>query len=811
MKILFLLGATSRIRNFDHTILELADHGHVVQLAGRLRKGAFELPKGIEHARISGRVNPTQRSDDWRDHVDLLRGARDYVRYFDPRYARATRLVRRAYDIAPTEVVRYCDRHPWVKQHWRTAARALAFCEQLIPSDPGFEAFLREERPDVVLVTPLVTFESYQTDYVKAAHRLGIPVIFIPFSWDNLTNKGLMRVQPDRVIVWNDVQRREAVDLHGCDPKHVVIVGAARFDDFFARRPATSRAEFFASYGLDPAKPMLLYLGSSQLTGPNEMELIRRWAESFRASEDATIRGCGILVRPHPALRASWTSVDMSALGNIAISLEASRGADQELFDSLYHAHAAVGLNTSAMLEAAIVGRPVHTLLIPGFDEGQVGTMHFHYLVEAYGGLATIARDFDEHHRQLVPLLQQAPATSARSRSFAEQFLRPRGIDIPVSPILTAEIERLAKEIVKRPKGGRPVWQMMLGPTLLASLQRRRVRTRTPVDATIIGSSMSLRVVRTALEEIQSGTAPVFVGPWNDSIANELLYWIPFVRWASAAYGIAPERLIVMTNGGSPAWYASVGQRSIDARSLFSAPEIDRWMSRTVPQHEQDYKQAVMSPFDSEVIERAARAFELSDYQVLHPSLVFRVISRLFKDRALERLPDVLRYERRASDSASSIPGLPEQFVAVSTAFTEPLPNTPDNQQFLSELVAQVSAENPVVLVDCPPPADIEIPRDGNVVALQSLRPDADASTQTEAMTFASAFVGSHGDLAVLASFCGTPVVSYQTERLPTDQAERLEYVAAHAGWGPVSVRRAHRFKGVQLPKKARVAAARGR
>jgi hypothetical protein len=87
---------------------------------------------------------------------------------------------------------------------------------------------------------------------------------------------------------------------------------------------------------------MLLYLGSSQLTGPNEMELIRRWAEALRASDDATIRACGILVRPHPALRASWTSVDLSHLGNIAISLDASRGADQELFDSLHHAHAAV-------------------------------------------------------------------------------------------------------------------------------------------------------------------------------------------------------------------------------------------------------------------------------------------------------------------------------------------------------------------------------------------------------------------------------------------------------------------------------------
>jgi hypothetical protein len=197
----------------------------------------------------------------------------------------------------------------------------------------------------------------------------------------------------------------------------------------------------------------------------------------------------------------------------------------------------------------------------------------------------------------------------------------------------------------------------MLGRTLLGSLERRRATTRTPADATIIGSSMSLRVVRTALEEIQSGTAPVFVGPWNDSTANELLYWIPFVRWASSAYGIAPERLIVVTNGGSPAWYASIAQRSIDARSLFSAPEIDHWMRRTVPQHEQDYKQAVMSPFDSEIVERAARAFELSDYQVLHPSLVFRVISRLFKDRALERLADVLRYEGRSSDTTSTYPG----------------------------------------------------------------------------------------------------------------------------------------------------------
>lgn len=810
MKILFLVGATSRIRNFDHTILELADHGHTVLLTGRLRKGAFDLPKGIEHERIAGRVNPTRRSDAWADYVDLLRGARDYVRYFDPRYATATRLVRRAFDIAPTEFALYCERHPWVKRHWRLAARALAFCEELIPSDPGFEAFLRDVRPDAILVTPLVTFESYQTDYVKAAHRLGIPVIFIPFSWDNLTNKGLMRVHPDRVIVWNDIQRREAIELHGCAPEHVAIAGAARFDDFFARKPSTSRDEFFAAYGLESARPMVVYLGSSQLTGPNEMELIRRWAESLRAADDEVVRSCGILVRPHPALRASWTSVDMSDIGNIAISLDASRGGDQELFDSLYHAHAAVGLNTSAMLEAAIVGRPVHTLLIPGFDEGQVGTMHFHYLVEAYGGLATIARDFPEHHRQLAPLVRHPPATSARSRSFAHQFLRPSGLDTPVSPILTATIERLSREIVKRPQPAGAAWQAPLRRGLLRWLEHRRVRRRTPVDATIVGSSMSLRVVRTALEDIQGGTAPVVVGPWNDSITNELLYWIPFLRWATEAYGIPRERLIVITNGGSGGWYSSIAQRSLDARSLFSAAEIDHWTRRSVPQHEQDHKQGVMSPFDSEIIERAARAFELTDYQLLHPSLLFRIITRLQKDRALEQLSEVLRYDHLRLESGSAAnPALPPSFVAASIAFSESLPNTADNQRFLSELLMQVSAENDLVIVDCPPPPEVAIPDSPRVHLLQRLQPDADTTAQTAVLTRATGFIGSFGDLAVLASSCGTSVIAYHSDRLPEDVRTRLEFVAAHAGWGATVFRRAQRFKDVNLP--TRFAAAPGR
>jgi hypothetical protein len=788
MRILFLIGATSRIRNFHDALIALADDGHDIQLAGRLRKGAFDIGKAIAHPRISGRVNPTERSDGWRDVVDLLRGARDYVRYFDPRYAQATRLVRRAYEIAPTQFVLYCDRHLWVKRHWAGVARALAFAEELVPSDPGFEAFLREERPDLVVVTPLVTFESYQTDYVKAAHALGVPVVFIPFSWDNLTNKGLMRVQPDRVLVWNDLQQREAVELHGCPPEQIVVTGAARFDTFFQRTPSTSRDGFFAECGLDPARPMVLYLGSSQLTGPNEMELVRRWAESIRASEDEAVRTCGILVRPHPALKASWISVDLSDLGNISVWLTAQRDGDQELFDSLHHAHAAVGLNTSAMLEAAVVGTPVHTLLIPGFDAGQVGTMHFHYLVEAYGGVATVASDFPEHHRQLTGVLQADRRMSDRSRAFAAAFLRPHGIGRDVSPILAAEIAR-SVEIRKAPRRA-PAWHAPLRTGLLRWLRRRTTHARLADDTSIIARSMSLRMVRTGLEELQHGTAPVFVGPWADSVANELLYWVPFVRKMAAVYGLRPERVMVLSCGGARDWYSGLAQRFLDARTLFSATELERWQRRTVPQSEQDPKQAAIPPFDQEIVDRAVRAFDVSEYQLLHPSFLFRVLRRLLKDRALAELDGVMTFEPCVPSRPDGSTPLPDRFVAVSAAFTEALPAGPEAAAFLEGMLADRAAHDEIVIVDEPGPG-VTLPGGPAVHRLGAGTDEDRLSEQTRVLARARKFVGAYGDMAVLAASCGTAVTAYYGGRVPADHTERLAVAVASGGWGAVSLKRA--------------------
>jgi hypothetical protein len=145
--------------------------------------------------------------------------------------------------------------------------------------------------------------------------------------------------------------------------------------------------------------------------------------------------------------------------------------ADPALYDSLHHAAAVAGLNTSAMIEAGILGKSVYTVETEEFAGGQEQTLHFHYLLARNGGLVEVAADLDEHLRQLGHGLANPTAGAERSRRFVEAFVRPRGIDRPVAPIVADEIERTAT-LRKRPRRP-PLWHEPARRLLLEGLRRR--------------------------------------------------------------------------------------------------------------------------------------------------------------------------------------------------------------------------------------------------------------------------------------------------------------------------------------------------
>ena len=95
-----------------------------------------------------------------------------------------------------------------------------------------------------------------------------------------------------------------------------------------------------------------------------------------------------------------------------------------------------VGINTSAMVESFIQRRPVLTIGAPEFRDTQEGTLHFRHLLGASGGALQTAATLEEHVAQLRATLEDPDRRRDAIEAFLLAFVRPRGLDLPATPIL---------------------------------------------------------------------------------------------------------------------------------------------------------------------------------------------------------------------------------------------------------------------------------------------------------------------------------------------------------------------------------------
>jgi len=265
---------------------------------------------------------PPRQADTWSGVAQGLRLGLDYLRYLEPFYDTAPLRRVRAHDRTPRLLLALAHPPLLGGAMWRRIyGTCLHWLDAFVPPPASIVDFVREHRPDAVLVTPLVDLGSQQIDYVRAARLLGIPSCLPVWSWDHLTSKAYLRDRPQRVLVWNETQRREAVDVHGVPEDRVIVTGAQCFDHWFTRTNQRTRETFCAELGFDPQKPMVLYVCTGLIKGsPREPQFVREWLEMIRASGDPILETCNVLVRPHPAQTEDWQDVDLSALAPVTVA-----------------------------------------------------------------------------------------------------------------------------------------------------------------------------------------------------------------------------------------------------------------------------------------------------------------------------------------------------------------------------------------------------------------------------------------------------------------------------------------------------------
>jgi hypothetical protein len=495
MRILFSMRHLGSLRMYESVIRRLATSGHEIKVLANRRD---DIGSGVNPETLLADV-PHQwiwaevRQNAWSDLGAVIGIWLDYLRYLDPRYTATPRPRMRLGEWVPSSLRRLSG---WPLVRTNTGRKALVAvlraAERAIPRRPEIDALMREYEPDLVVVTPMLDLGSRQIEVLRSALAFGTRTVLSIGGWDHLSNKGRISELPTCLLVWNDTQVREATELHGVPPDSIVVTGAQCYDQWFGRSPSRERAEFCSTLRLPVDRPFLLYACSALYPHDQpetEAQFVRRWIEQVRASDDPLLRTAAILVRPHPQRLDEWRGSDLSDLPDVTVygSLPIDDDSKEDYFESLYYSAAVVGLNTSVFVEGGIVGRPVHTVVVPEWEERQVSPLHFVYLTTVGGGLLRLARNFDEHRTLLAASLRE-PQTQDLNAAFVRAFVRPFGLDRSATDAFVSAMDDLGRSDAP-PRARDPLWapvfRLVLRPAAFM-LERIVAWVDAPSDRTLI-------------------------------------------------------------------------------------------------------------------------------------------------------------------------------------------------------------------------------------------------------------------------------------------------------------------------------------
>ena len=282
-------------------------------------------------------------------------------------------------------------------------------------------------------------------------------------------------------------------------------------------------------------------------------------------------------------------------------------------------------------------------------------------------------------------------------------------------------------------------------------------------------------------------------------VGFELLYWIPFVRWALEQVPELANRLVITSRGGTAGWYAGVHAPYVDILDVYTVEEF------TVRRDK--LKQRGVSELEEEFCGRVAERLEMPSPALLHPSLFFGTYYRNIKvdPRAFVR---TLEHEGPFARGLMSVfaplarppigaleSELPDDFVAARFYFRPSFPDTTENARFAHGLIESAASHAPVVIlnnemqlddhVDLPPAAGERIHR-----IHTAMRPSNNLEVQTAAMSRARAFIGTYGGLGYLPPFFGVSSACFLSDATEPRSwhLELAQAVFAAPPWGSISV-----------------------
>ncbi len=293
---------------------------------------------------------------------------------------------------------------------WRELLRSTYF---VIGEDYAKELFSKY-KPDLLFAANM--FSPEDTRLLRMAKKLKVRSVTIAKSWDVLTTKAFTRVKADHIVVYNELNRKEAVMFGDYKPEQITVTGFPQFDIYTEKNIYLSREEFCKRVGLDPSRRTILYGLPGDWKSPDTRAILVELDK--RIGANAFAKPIQILARFHPKYPDSSQGLEsphiifdrpgtyFSKGGEFGIDASAStykwtfRDDDIiHLANSLYHSDIVINVDSTLTLDAAALDTP--SILI-GYDGDRVLPYH-----------RSIAFIYERNHYQNVLKTGSAPVVKS--------------------------------------------------------------------------------------------------------------------------------------------------------------------------------------------------------------------------------------------------------------------------------------------------------------------------------------------------------------------------------------------------------------
>jgi hypothetical protein len=247
--------------------------------------------------------------------------------------------------------------------------------DSLVSHHAAEALFDRHEPSLLVVSSPGLIFS--EVPLLRTARRQRVRAMSIDPSWDNFTNKLLPVRRVDRLLVWNELMREQAIRWHGYQSEDIRICGAPQFDAYFARGATATRDAFCRRVGADPARALITVTTTPRSLYAHHDHVVRRLSDAIVSGR--ITKPAQVLVRLHPrddeeAYRTvrTWPHVivekpfrpTVKAADGLAVDVMPEH--QSHLADTMRHSDVAVNVASTIAIEACVFDTPVVNIAFDG-------------------------------------------------------------------------------------------------------------------------------------------------------------------------------------------------------------------------------------------------------------------------------------------------------------------------------------------------------------------------------------------------------------------------------------------------------------